>query len=460
MGSYALKSILRGRVIIQRGAIWRIRSGEKINIWQRRWLPRKHPPWLLHCPIESFENHSVDSLIDPITRSWNEEMVDGLFGVEDAEMIKKIPFGRSVAEDTLYWPYFASGHYTCRSGYRFLKEESELLAYPQAPPVCDKKVWKAIWKMQVLPKIRNFIWRACRNALPTKQALMRWKIVVDPICERCKLDVEDAKHALWSCLELDVVWADQVLWNFRQEVGFSGVKDLLSWMVEKGTPLEQFAFTAWSVWSQRNKVRLNLQSSLLHQVAEQARTMFAQYQAPTRSAELQLGSRGIGRTRWSPPQVGFVKINFDGAVFDSSHSSGVGAVIRNHNGAVMAFCAEKLNRVYRVEEIEAVVALKALQLASNLGFQKAILEGDSLGLIKALEAEDHNLSPWGLLLEDVKLVANSFVSLSYSHIKRNGNNVAHNLVKHAIRIPNFEVWMEDVSSHVVSFLHSDVVHLP
>ena len=77
-----------------------------------------------------------------------------------------------------------------------------------------------------------------------------------------------------------------------------------------------------------------------------------------------------------------------------------------------------------------------------------------------MEAEDHNLSPWGLLVEDVKLVANSFVSLSYSHIKRNGNNVAHNLVKHAIRIPNFEVWMEDVSSHVVSFLHSDVVHLP
>ena len=99
MGSYAWKSILRGRVIIQRGAIWRIESGEKINIWQQRWLPRKHPPWLLHCPIESFENHSVDSFIDPVTRSWNEELVDGLFGVEDAEMIKKIPLSRSVAEE-------------------------------------------------------------------------------------------------------------------------------------------------------------------------------------------------------------------------------------------------------------------------------------------------------------------------------------------------------------------------
>ena len=34
LGSYAWKSILRGRDIIKRGAIWRIGSGEKINIWQ------------------------------------------------------------------------------------------------------------------------------------------------------------------------------------------------------------------------------------------------------------------------------------------------------------------------------------------------------------------------------------------------------------------------------------------
>ena len=65
---------------------------------------------------------------------------------------------------------------------------------------------------------------------------MRRKIVVDPICEKCKLEVEDAKHALWSCPELDVVWVDQVRWSFRYGVGFLGVKELLSWMVEKGMP--------------------------------------------------------------------------------------------------------------------------------------------------------------------------------------------------------------------------------
>ena len=118
---------------------------------------------------------------------------------------------------------------------------------------------------------------------------------------------------------------------------------------------------------------------------------------------------------------------------------GIGAVIRNHDGAVMASCAEKLNQTYKVEEIEALAALKALQLAYDLGFQNVILEGDSLGLIQALKAEDHNLSPLGLLVEDVKLFANNFVRLSYSHIKRSGNNVTHNLTKHSIRILDFQI---------------------
>ena len=87
---------------------------------------------------------------------------------------------------------------------------------------------------------------------------MRRKIVVDPICERCKLDVEETEHALWSCPDLDVVWADQETWDFRYEIRFLCVKELLSWMVEKGVSLELFAYTAWSVWSQRNKVRMNI----------------------------------------------------------------------------------------------------------------------------------------------------------------------------------------------------------
>ena len=65
--------------------------------------------------------------------------------------------------------------------------------------------------------------------------------------------------------------------------------------------------------------------------------------------------------------------------------------------------------------------------------------GKDHNLIQALKAEDHNLSPLGLLVEDVKLFAKKFVRLSYSYITRSGNSVAHNLTKHAICIPDFQV---------------------
>ena len=156
------------------------------------------------------------------------------------------------------------------------------------------------------------------------------------------------------------------------------------------------------------------------------------------------GFYGSGGTRWRCPQARLVKINSDGAIFGESNMSGIGVVIWDSNGAVLASCSEKIPQAYKAKEIEALAALKALSFAFEVGFLSAILKGDSLGLIQALKSEERNLSPTGLLIKDVKLFANNYVSLLYSHIKRNGNSVAHSLAKNALCIPNFQVWMEDV----------------
>ena len=69
LGSYAWRSILIGRDVIQRGPRSRVGNGKKkIRILQDHWLPRKHPPLLSACPIADFEDSTVDILIDPQTR--------------------------------------------------------------------------------------------------------------------------------------------------------------------------------------------------------------------------------------------------------------------------------------------------------------------------------------------------------------------------------------------------------
>ena len=263
------------------------------------------------------------------------------------------------------------------------------------------------------------------------------KILKDPICERCKLVGEDSVHAAWSCPELDVVWTDQEKWGFRCEIEFTCVRELLLWMIEEGKLLELLAYMAWIVWNQRNKVRLNFQACPLHQVTEQTAELLAQYRANKEASGTQVRSHENGGNRWRALQVGFVKVNLNGAVFEDSNRSGVGVVIRDSNGAVLASCSEKIFQAYKAEETEALAAQKALSFAHELGFQNVILEGDVLGLIQALKSQEQNLCPLGLLVEDVKIYLSYFQRVLYSHVKRNGNSVAHNLAKHVISIPNF-----------------------
>ena len=142
---------------------------------------------------------------------------------------------------------------------------------------------------------------------------------------------------------------------------------------------------------------------------------------------------------WRPPSVELVKINFDDAVFVNENKSGIGVVIRNEGGLVLASCAKKIPVIYCGCEIETMAAAAALSFASDIGIKRAILEGDSLAVIKALREDASSLSPFGLLLDDVKSLANSFEELSYSHTRREGNQVTHDLVKHAKSIPDFIV---------------------
>lgn len=69
-------------------------------------------------------------------------MIDGIFVPQEAKIIEKIPLARVDYEDVINWPLNPNGVYTCKSGYRFLKEEEEI--YPQVK-ACDKALWKGVW---------------------------------------------------------------------------------------------------------------------------------------------------------------------------------------------------------------------------------------------------------------------------------------------------------------------------
>ena len=152
-----------------------------------------------------------------------------------------------------------------------------------------------------------------------------------------------------------------------------------------------------------------------------------------------------------------MKINYDNATFKDQKKSGIGVVIRDENGMVLALMAKHLQQLYMALEIEAMAASTALTFATQVGFHRGILELDSLVLTTVLINNNTYLSMNGLLMEDIRFNASFFNQLLYYHVKGEGNKVAHKLARHALCISDFSVWMEDVPPPIHSVVLDDIV---
>jgi len=73
--------------------------------------------------------------------------------------------------------------------------------------------------------------------------------------------------------------------------------------------------------------------------------------------------------KWHPPSIDTYKINYDGTVFTESNEVGLGIMVRNEKGEVMASLEEKIGMpLGGVEVIEAMATRRAILLAVELGF--------------------------------------------------------------------------------------------
>ena len=126
-------------------------------------------------------------------------------------------------------------------------------------------------------------------------------------------------------------------------------------------------------------------------------------------------------------------------VFPHEKKSRIGVVIRDHRGLVIASCSKLVHQELCSDDIEATTVGWALAFALEIGVKRAVLEGDSLNVIKCLMEEERLLVPMGLLIEDAKSLSHCFDELLYSHTKRECNVLAHSLARYVVGIPDFLV---------------------
>jgi len=147
---------------------------------------------------------------------------------------------------------------------------------------------------------------------------------------------------------------------------------------------------------------------------------------------------------WSPPITNSFKWNVDGSSLGKSGPSGIGGVLRNHNGILLGIFSLSVGILdSNVAELKAVV--KAIELsASNcrLHHKHIIIECDSATVIRWMN-NPHN-RPWlhHNLFSSIQRLASCFGSLTFTHSLREINHMADHMAKQGVfRNTEFVAWL-------------------
>ena len=129
------------------------------------------------------------------------------------------------------------------------------LCNPQPPAASTSAPtpWKKIWTFNVPPKVKHFLWRALKSALPIQESLHRRGILVATNCIHCGA-FESLTHAFLDCPFVKAVW-------FGSPLGIRPLPNTIIsvsrwfWHMYETLPradLEAICMIMWRIWGCRN----------------------------------------------------------------------------------------------------------------------------------------------------------------------------------------------------------------
>jgi hypothetical protein len=89
----------------------------------------------------------------------------------------------------------------------------------------------------------------------------------------------------------------------------------------------------------------------------------------------------IPHLSWQGPLEGFVKVNWDAAVDKENWKMGIGAIIQNFEGKVLATLSTPRDYITDPVTAEATTTWRAVFFFRDLGYQRVELEGDALQVV-------------------------------------------------------------------------------
>ena len=139
----------------------------------------------------------------------------------------------------------------------------------------------------------------------------------------------------------------------------------------------------WGIWKYRNERRHGGVRITGLAIVRSSLRMLDKFQIANEKPQPLRASTTM-EAKWCPPQPGSYKVNVDGAVFAKRKQVGIGVVIRDSAGEVVAALSQKIARPSGALEIEAKAMEVGAQFSLDVAVRDVTFEGDSLSICNAL----------------------------------------------------------------------------
>lgn len=160
------------------GIRWSVDKGTSIRVWGDKWWPSTSTYQVVSPRLFLSAETKVCELIAQDHTQWKAQVIDALFVPHEAECIKIIPLSIQPPEDRLIWAESANGLFSVRRAYKL----AMILSWPansgsSSDDSQTKKFWKLLCQIPAPHKVLHFIWKACRDILPTRKNLVRRQVL-------------------------------------------------------------------------------------------------------------------------------------------------------------------------------------------------------------------------------------------------------------------------------------------
>lgn len=462
--SFTWQSIMKGLELFKRGYIWRIGSGEEINIWSDPWVPSS-PDRKVITPRGQALLTRVNELIDPNSGTWDEALIRMIFSPVDARRILQIPLNHHAFEDFIAWHPDRRGLFSVRSAYHVqwmhtFGARANNVSRPGGSAI--PAVWSALWKLTIPRKTLIFCWRLLHGILPLKGILANRHIGAVGACPICHQNSEDIRHLFFQCIHAQGLWRRLGLSEFissATEVDRSGSVIMEHILLLPDSPLPIMpsleikhivVVGCWFLWWTRRQITHNEPFPPIDRWHMSVLAITNNYHKAF------MKNSAIVQQRWSRPEPKFTKLNVDAAYFPDVGGGATAAVLRDEKGTFLAAQCNYIPYAADVVSTEAIAMRDGLSLASNLGFQRVVAESDSQEVINFCTGQTRWWDAAAAIFAECVDIGSTMGEVKFKHCYRSANQAAHVLANYSFCNHLSSVWTDEPPDCLVSKLIDDV----